>query len=102
MLHIFTDYAQIEQQIEALEAQKAELKKVIIHHVKENGGPIKTEVGSFSRVVYEVWEFSDSLIKTEKKYKEEISKKKEWAKMHNQARRVAQNESLRFSAKKGD
>lgn len=107
---IYTEYAQLEEQIKALEEKKQALRDSIVQDLNERGGkPVRTETGLFSRVEFEVWQYSQTLEKAEKEANEkvkaikaEISEKKAWARVHGKAKLVETKQSVRYTVKKGE
>lgn len=107
-MNLYNDYAELEEQIKALETKKLILREQILKDLQDRGGkPIRSEHGLFSLVSFEVWEYSPTLVKAEKKaneqiklIKEEISEKKDWARKHGKARLVDTDQTVRFTRSK--
>lgn len=108
MNKVYTDYVQLEDEIKALEIKKMMLRETILQDLNERGGkPVRIDQGLFSRVEFEVWEYSQTLSKTEKEanakikaIKDGVSQKKAWARVHGKAKLVDTKGSVRFTASK--
>ncbi len=106
---IYTQYADIRKQIAELEEQRRAIEERVLNEVYEDTKELKTkslvtEVGKFTRSEFQEWAFSENLQKEEAKVKEEVAvmlerikEKKEWAKLHGQAKLVKITERLSFS-----
>jgi adenine C2-methylase RlmN of 23S rRNA A2503 and tRNA A37 len=107
-MNLYNEYVELEDQIKALETKKLILREQILNDLQDRGGkPVRTEHGLFSKVAYEIWEYSQTLVNFEKKanekiklIKEEISTKKDWARNHGKATLVDTNEIVRFTRSK--
>ncbi len=111
---IFQQYVDLEAQIKFLTDQKEELRSKLLDVVSNetkgtDSKSVHTEFGRFTLVETAVWEYSDTLMTFEKEVnqkvkemREEVSKKKVWAKGHGKAKQVDTKVTLTFSAKKGE
>lgn len=70
MSALYTEYAELDAQIKALEAKKDEIKGIILQEMVDSGEEaVETEVGKFSITRLKKWEYPEEVTKLGDKFK---------------------------------